>query len=106
MHLALREKFAATIMEKNAFELKSLLEKHRLPGLDCVVCGLPLVNFTRAERASLLSDIHASLNPGGLFIAFQYTRRLRPLLLATYGKIECRFVWANLPPAYVFVCRK
>ena len=106
MHRTLCDRFPDVIMQQDAFQLKRLLQTKHLSGLDCVVCGLPLVNFPRGQRESLLSDIHASLNPGGFFIAFQYTRRLRPVLLATYEQIECRFVWANLPPAYVFVCRK
>ncbi|MCL7944221.1 hypothetical protein [Marinobacter sp. ATCH36] len=106
MHLDLQQKFSDVILEEDAIQLKHTLERHRIPGLDCVVSGLPLLNFSSTVRRRLLSDIHESLNPGGLFVAFQYTRQLQAFLLSTYDQIERHYVWANVPPAFVFLCRK
>ena len=86
-----------------------LLETLRLDetrGLDCVISGLPFANFSRPVRDTLLKDIYASLNPGGVFLAFQYSRVLQPWLVSVYGELESRLVWANIPPAFVYLCRK
>ena len=106
MHRHLRENFVDVIVEEDAFQLKQALHRHQVPGLDCVVSGLPLLNFSWEERHRLLSDVHESLNPGGLFVAFQYTRQLQASLVSTYDQIESHYVWANVPPAFVFLCRK
>lgn len=106
MHRALRENFTDVILEKDAFRLTKVLEHNHASGLDCLVSGLPLLNFSRTDRFRLLSEIHDVLNPGGLFVAFQYTRQLQTFLVSRYDQTECHYVWANFPPAFVFLCRK
>jgi phospholipid N-methyltransferase len=94
------------IFEEDAFAIRDSLEAHQLASLDCVVCGLPLVNFPKSKRHALLAEVHDLLKPGGIFVAFQYTRRLRPALVMTFDQLESRYVWKNVPPAYVFTCVK
>jgi len=106
MHLQLSRKFHDVLFERDAFKIRQALEKHGLSGLDCVVSGLPLVNFPRVKRHRLLKDIYDVLNPGGMFVAFQYTRQLQSSLASIYDRTDRQYVWANLPPAFVFVCRK
>lgn len=102
----LAREFPAVRIEDDAFRLPETLAAAGVSGLDCVVSGLPLVNFSPHERCRLLADIHRLLNPGGVFVAFQYTRQLQGILEATYDQVDRQYVWANLPPAFVFVCRK
>ena len=106
MHLQLSRKLNDVLFERDAFNIRQALEKHQLSGLDCVVSGLPLVNFPREKRHQLLQDIYEVLNPGGMFVAFQYTRQLQSSLTSIYDRTDRQYVWANLPPAFVFVCRK
>ena len=100
------DRYRSVTVCDDAFALRSTLQKEQLPGLDCVVSGLPLFNFPDAVRRSLLVDIHRSLNPGGVFVAFQYTRLIKPFLVSIYDDMETQFVWANLPPAFVYLCKK
>ncbi|RUR28670.1 methyltransferase domain-containing protein [Vreelandella andesensis] len=93
---------------KDAFRLKDYVAVQQKGGTraDCIISGLPFANFSQQQRDNLLSDIYDVLNPGGLFVAFQYTRQLQPFLVSSYDKLNCHKVWANLPPAYVYLCRK
>jgi len=102
----LSDKLPDVILERDACTIRQVLEQHQMSGLDCVVSGLPLFNFPRVKRYRLLRDIYHALNPGGMLVAFQYTRQLQPFLVSIYDRIERRYVWANVPPAFVFVCRK
>ncbi|MCK0745583.1 class I SAM-dependent methyltransferase [Chromohalobacter nigrandesensis] len=106
MHASLYKNFPDITLERDAFCLRESLKNQNLSGVDCVISGLPLVNFTQEERHQLLSEIHDLLNPGGVFVAFQYTRQLQAFLISTYNQIERQYIWANIPPAFVFVCRK
>lgn len=106
MRRELRDRYRSVTFCEDAFALRSTLEKEQVPGLDCVVSGLPLFNFPDQLRRSLLVDIHRSLNPGGVFVAFQYTRQIKPFLVSIYDDMETQFVWANLPPAFVYLCKK
>ena len=106
MRCNLAQQFPNAVLEEDAFSIREALQTHRLASLDCVVCGLPLVNFPKSWRAALLTEIHDLLTPGGVFVAFQYTRRLRPALVNTFDQLQSRYIWKNLPPAYVFTCTK
>lgn len=106
MRRELTGQFPNIIFEEDAFAIRDSMETHRLASLDCVVCGLPLVNFPKRKRFALLAEVHDLLKPGGTFVAFQYTRRLRPALVTTFDQLESRYIWKNVPPAYVFTCTK
>lgn len=106
MHRDLAKRFADITVEGDAFAIRETLSRYQCASLDCVVCGLPLVNFPKSKREHLLAEVHDLLKPGGIFLAFQYTRRLRPALVTTFDELDSRYVWNNLPPAYVFTCRK
>lgn len=106
MRDALDQRYPAVEFYDDAFRLRPALQDQELNGLDCVISGLPLFNFPDRQRRQLLTDIHQLLNPGGVFVAFQYTRVLKPFLVSMYDEMESRFVWANLPPAFVYLCKK
>lgn len=106
MHRDLAKRFVDITVKGDAFAIREILSRHQCASLDCVVCGLPLVNFPKSKREGLLADVHDLLKPGGIFLAFQYTRRLRPALATTFDELDSRYVWNNLPPAYVFTCWK
>ncbi|WP_081667140.1 class I SAM-dependent methyltransferase [Paenibacillus pinihumi] len=74
--------------------------------LDCIVSGLPFFNFPQPVRDKLMEQIAAALKPGGLFIAFQYSQQMRKQLDLQFEMEDVHFVPLNVPPAFVYVCRK
>jgi phospholipid N-methyltransferase len=106
MRLDLARRYPGADVQDDAFTLRGRLAEVGVTGLDCVVSGLPFANFTLPRQKRLLDDIHHCLAPGGVFIAFQYTRHIQPYLVSVYSDLDSQFVWANLPPAFVFICRK
>ncbi len=82
---------------------------------DCVVCGLPWANFGRDLQERLLDGVLRALRPGGCFstfaylhaIALPYGRRFAGLLRSRFRSVErSKLVLRNLPPAFVYRCRK
>lgn len=106
MRSELQKHYRGVDFYPDAFLLRESLGLNETCGLDCVISGLPFANFHRHAREKLLRDIYASLNPGGVFLAFQYSRILHPWLVSAYGELESQRVWANIPPAFVYFCRK
>jgi len=106
MRNTLENRYPAVTFCRDALGLKASVKAHQLPGLDCVISGLPLFNFSDQQRRRLLMDIHELLNPGGVFVAFQYTSQIKPFLVSIYDDLETSVVWANLPPAFVYLCKK
>ncbi|NOU94166.1 methyltransferase [Paenibacillus sp. LMG 31456] len=86
--------------------LSSSVQQHGLEHLDCVISGLPFANFPQQLRDEIMEQVVASLKPNGLFIAFQYTLQMKKQLSRHFDIQTIQFVLLNVPPAFVYVCRK
>lgn len=106
MRSALEERYDSVTFHDDAFDLRKVMESRELSGLDCIVSGLPFVNFSQEDRMFLLEEIHDLLNPGGIFVALQFSRHIRPYLKSLYDEVDMTHVWANVPPAFVYHCRR
>jgi phosphatidylethanolamine/phosphatidyl-N-methylethanolamine N-methyltransferase len=94
------------LVEGDARHLRSLIRSHL--GEDttvaAVVSSLPLRAFSRADRARVVSEIHALLPVGGRWIQFRYRLRYESALHWEGFRLkQSTVVWRNLPPARV-VC--
>ncbi|MBW5445963.1 methyltransferase domain-containing protein [Cohnella sp. CFH 77786] len=74
--------------------------------MDCIFSGLPFFNFSPELRERLLGQIEGALKPGGYFVAFQYSLQMKKRLSNSFRVERIRFVPWNLPPAFVYVCRR
>ena len=112
----LRERFPTLdVVEASAEELPALLAARGFDHVDHIVSGLPYTVLPWALVERIIATTHASLRNGGLFNTVQYynswalmpaARKFGRLLHATYPQItHYRTLW-NLPPAFVYSCRK
>lgn len=110
------EHASLTAWETNPRLVRKLaaLDDHRLtvladsaekiePGYDAIFSGLPLLSLPESVRHGVLERAAAALNPGGVFIQFQYTSLSEPLLSRYFRWTRAR-VLCNLPPALVYRC--
>jgi phospholipid N-methyltransferase len=104
-----------TVVNASAETLPHQLAARGRTSADCIVCGLPWAGFSRDRQERLLAAVVASLRPGGRFATFAYIhasrfppgRRLRRLLESGFTSVTTSpIVWRNLPPAFVYRCRK
>ncbi|UQZ81516.1 Methyltransferase small domain protein [Paenibacillus konkukensis] len=125
IHQKMKPGTAALLFEKDSYLRKQLAEQYPdsstyadaqslgfavrqegLEHLDCIVSGLPFANFPQTFRDSLIEQVHRCLKPGGYFIAFQYSLQMKKQLSRDFEIESIRFVMRNVPPAFVYVCRK
>jgi phospholipid N-methyltransferase len=106
MRHALQTNHPSFLYGARAEELDRLLESYHLPPADCIVSGLPFAAFPKSVRDEILSAVNRSLKPGGCFVAFQYSLLLRKMLRQLFRQVEIGFVPLNIPPAFVFYCKK
>lgn len=106
MRRRLAETYPAFPCYSNAANIRDILERVGQEPLDCILSGLPFYNFPESLRSRLLAQIEGALKPGGLFIAFQYSLQMKSRLARTFDIERIRFVPINLPPAFVYICRK
>lgn len=73
---------------------------------DVIISSLPMNIFSIRLKQQVLNASTKNLVSGGKFIQFQYTRNLEPLLNEYFSGVKRNFVPLNIPPAFVYVCRK
>jgi phosphatidylethanolamine/phosphatidyl-N-methylethanolamine N-methyltransferase len=125
-HIAveINERFAARLAIRHpgvdvaladAGSLAGVLGERGIERADVIVSGLPWVAFGERRRSDVLSAVVGGLSESGAFTTFAYVhtrwaspaRRLLRSLEARFDEVVVgRTVWANLPPALVYHCRR
>jgi phospholipid N-methyltransferase len=113
---ALKRRFPrATVVNDTAERLPELLAEQGRDRADCILSSLPFAAFPHGLQRRLLDAAYRSLVPGGLFVTYAYVpaawlapgRQLRGLLTSRFERVETTpIVWRNLPPAFVYRCRR
>lgn len=106
MRKALQTKYPAFHYGVRAEKLDWLLQRYDLPQVDCIVSGLPFAAFSESLRDKIMAAVHCSLKPGGIFVAFQYSLQMRKTLKKHFNEVKIGFVPLNMPPAFVYCCKK
>jgi phosphatidylethanolamine/phosphatidyl-N-methylethanolamine N-methyltransferase len=103
------------VIQGDAVKLGALLAEHGVTKADAVVSGLPWSLFDDATQRSILTQIADVVGSEGAFSTFAYrhglllsaARRFRRVLHETFEEVlVTETVWRNVPPAFVYVCRR
>lgn len=90
----------------DARELPRIMSGRNIRQLDCVVSSLPFAVLPPRMTAAILDAIDDTLKPGGKFIAYQYSKHMRPYFEKRFASVKISFVLRNVPPAFVYECTK
>jgi phosphatidylethanolamine/phosphatidyl-N-methylethanolamine N-methyltransferase len=102
----LRARFAGVnIVQGDAFDLEKTLAAPHLR-FAAILSGLPLLNFPVAARRRLIDGALTRLAPGGVFVQFSYGQHAPVAPPPGSGVTRAATVWANVPPARVWVYRR
>jgi phosphatidylethanolamine/phosphatidyl-N-methylethanolamine N-methyltransferase len=102
-----REMPGVHVVQGDAFNLGESLGKLALTHFDCVISGLPLLNFAMGSRIALLNDVLNRMPAGRPFLQFCYGPAAP--IPAGHGHYSVeRFGWEfrNLPPAQMWLYRR
>lgn len=106
-----------TVREGSAADVEAIAQREGIePGtVDAVISGLGFASFPPALITSVLEATHRVLKPGGVFRTFTYhvsfvksqAYQFRSEARRVFGGFQSsRVVWLNVPPAFVYTCRK
>jgi phospholipid N-methyltransferase len=104
-----------SFVQASVADLGELLRGAGIERVDAVVCGLPWASLPRALQDAVFAQVARALAPGGVFVTFAYVQglafpgawALRRTLRRTFADVSrSGVVWANLPPAFAYVCRE
>ena len=103
------------IVNDSAERLDQHLQNLGHASADCVLSGLPWAGFKNDEQQRLLGAVVRTLKPGGMMTTYAFNhvawrpgaRNFRKLLESNFSEVTTtRTEWRNLPPAFVYRCRK
>jgi len=111
-----RERCPSTpVLEDCVSNVPALCRDRGIERADAVICGLPWASFSPELQETCLDALFSVLRPGGYFATFAYWqglalpagRRFRRVLREHFAEVEqSPTVWRNLPPAFVYRCRR
>jgi phosphatidylethanolamine/phosphatidyl-N-methylethanolamine N-methyltransferase len=104
-HLAARYP-KAHVVQGDAFELDRSLGARRDTLFGAIVSGIPLLNHSAARRHAFMLGLVRRLLPGAPLIQFSYGPHPPVPPLPGYSVARTAMVFANIPPAKVWVYRK
>ncbi len=102
-------------VNRSAADLTHILADHGIARVDAIVCGLPWATLPVSLQDIVFAAMDGALVPGGLFVTFGYFQSLvLPGAQALRRRLRHEFaavrrspvVWANVPPAFAYICRK
>jgi len=90
----------------SAADIRDILARHGVGPADYVLSGLPFSTLTVATARKIADDTAASLSPGGIFLVYQLSSKVRRYLTPRFGPIDEGFEWVNIPPLRLFWAQK
>ena len=105
------------VINASAEMLKKEVHRRGYQRVDAVVSSLALGFMPEWQRHAFLNELGSLLGEAGVFTQYQYLHRLQlkngqvrrfdlvQLLERYFRSVQRRFIWRNLPPAFVFACR-
>nr|WP_228046592.1 methyltransferase domain-containing protein [Saccharopolyspora sp. HNM0983] len=103
------------VIEGDAAHLGKLLAAAGVHQVDAAISSIPWTLLPVAKQRELLGEVAALLSPAGVFTTVTYvttlwrasTRAFIDVLHETFDEVLPRStVWANVPPARVYACRR
>jgi phospholipid N-methyltransferase len=112
----LRRRFPALdLRQQSVVDVAHLCRGEGIDQVDGVISGLPWAAFSDAMQTDFLDAMMGVLRKGGQFTTFAYIhgmalpagRSFRQKLRRYFSSVaESEIVWLNLPPAFVYQCRR
>ena len=94
------------IIFDSADQIQRYLQEYGFEKTEVIISSLPLANFSKDLRSSILNTAHHALVENGKYIQFQYSLQAKSKLKEIFSKVKLRFTALNIPPAFVYICSK
>jgi phospholipid N-methyltransferase len=92
------------VVHGSAAQTQEILEEKGHAKADYILSGIPFSTMPGALREDILETTHATLDPEGAFLVYQFSARVFPDLKRVFGHVERGFEPLNVLPAHLFFC--
>ncbi|QWI72945.1 methyltransferase (plasmid) [Bacillus mycoides] len=97
---------SVVIIHGLAENIKKYMGKLHIEKVDYVLSGLPFTSLSKKVSSCIIKNVKDSIQENGQFIIFQYSLAKKSCIQTFFPNILIKRVWLNIPPAYVFLCKK
>lgn len=94
------------VVHGSAENIKKYMEEFNIEYIDYVLSGLPFTSLPEEVSKRILNNVMEAIHENGEFITFQYSLVKKGFIQHFFPEITLKKVWLNVPPAYVFSCKK
>lgn len=86
----------------SAADVRGILADYGHAHADYVLSGLPFSTLPPGVGPRIASETHAALRPGGAFLVYQFSPKVRDFLVPHFDRIDHAFEPINVPPAQLY----
>ncbi|MFM6853023.1 MAG: class I SAM-dependent methyltransferase [Sphingopyxis sp.] len=86
----------------SAADVESIIAAHGFTHADQALSGLPFSTLPSGVGPAIAAATYRALRPGGVFLVYQYRKKVRDFLSPHFSRIDEGFQFWNIPPAFLF----
>ena len=86
----------------SAADVRRIVQNHGHEHADYVLSGLPFSTLPPGIGPKIAAETHAVLRPGGAFLVYQFSPKVRDFLAGSFERIDHEFEPVNIPPAQLY----
>ena len=101
----LRRKFADSrlfAVTGSAADVRPIMADCGFSEADYILSGLPFSTLPPGVGTKIAEATAEALRPGGAFLVYQFSPKVREFLAPHFDRIDRGFEWINIPPAQLF----
>jgi phospholipid N-methyltransferase len=89
-------------VQGSAADVRTILADRGHAHADYILSGLPFSTLPPGIGPRIASETHAALRPGGAFLVYQFSPKVRDFLAPHFSRIDHGFELVNIPPAQLY----
>lgn len=106
---------SVVLFQDSVANVRSICDHAGIRSVDCIISGLPWAVFPESMQIQFLDEMMRVLKPGGRFVTFAYLHGLALARAKKFSNLLPNYftsvskspvVWLNVPPAFVYRCRR
>jgi len=86
----------------SAADVRRIMAERGFDHADYVLSGLPFSTLPPGIGPRIASETYAALRPGGAFLVYQFSPKVRDFLAVPFTRIDHQFEPVNVPPAQLY----
>jgi phospholipid N-methyltransferase len=89
-------------VQGSAADVEAILAAEGRASADIIISGLPFSTLPDGVGDAIMAATQHALTPGGVFLVYQYSLFVLPMLEKHFARVDVERAWRCIPPARLF----